>query len=133
MKPETVLPILMRGTAVAMGLTLGASHLFFPEAYFEALGQKNWDGEDPMQLFLAQVVGVLVAALCVGLWFAASDPRRYRLVIAQFFVASALIVPTYLYHLVSGSIGGVEWLILLGVLVLNAAFIKFYPGPNYQG
>ncbi len=134
MTKEQALPILMRGTAIAMGASLGLSHLFFPTWYFHLLGQTNWDGADPFHRFLVHVIGVLVLALCAGIWHAARDPRRYRLVIGQFFIASALIVPVYLYHLVfTGAIGGMEWLVLVGVVALNYGFFKLYPGADYKG
>ena len=113
------LKFLMRAVALVMGVGFGLSHLFFPSAYFRLLGQRAFDGADPMQVCLANLIGVLIIALCVGFWLAASDPVRNRAVVIVFLVTSVLLVPVYFYHLVfTRAIGGWEWLVGLAVAAM---------------
>jgi hypothetical protein len=119
MNKMTVLKLLMRFLALVMGIGFGLSHLFFPSRYFGWMGQSNFNVFDPFQLFLANVAGVIVISLCVGLWIAASDPIRYRVVVIMFIVAGTMMVPVFFIHLVfTTAISGWEWLnmILLGII-----------------
>ncbi|MCB9475833.1 MAG: hypothetical protein H6684_15815 [Deltaproteobacteria bacterium] len=128
MNDHRPLSILMRVIAVALGVGFGATHLLFPARYFALLGQTGYDAADPFHLFLAQCVGVVIVALCVGIWMAASDPAKYRLALVQFLVAGVLTVLVFLFHLlVTGAIGGLEWLSVLAVAVLVAVVWRLYP------
>jgi hypothetical protein len=131
MKDQRGLKTLMRATAVVIGVGLGLSHLLFPAKYFTILGQGNYDAGDPFHSFLANVAGALLIALCVGLWIAASDPVKNRVVIVMFLVACVLIVPVFLYHLVfTRAVGGMEWLNPLAVGALAWVFWKWRPWKN---
>ncbi len=118
---------LMRILSLAMGSGFGLSHLFFPAAYFGFLSQTQFDPGDPFQIFLANMVGVVVIALCVGFWIAAQDPIKYRVVIIQFFVCAGLTIPVFFFHLVTGTLRGWEWLNLAALIAATWAVYALYP------
>ena len=127
MNKEQMLKLLMRALAVGMGAGFGLSHLFFPGGYFSFLKQSAFNARDPFQIFLANMVGVTVIALCVGFWIAAKDPVKYRVVVIQFFVCALLTIPVFFYHLVTGALGGWEWLNLVFLIAATCAVYALYP------
>ncbi|MBZ0270605.1 hypothetical protein K8I61_01100 [bacterium] len=119
------LSALMRVTAIAEGAALGVSHIVFPARWFSWLSQTGFDAGDPFQMFLANMVGVLVVTLCVGLFIAARDPARYLVVVDMLILGGVLTVPVYLVHLVvSGAIGGWEWGVFAAVIAMTVVFYR---------
>jgi hypothetical protein len=127
-----LLPIFLRILAVVLFFYWGLTHLIYPQWYLVSLmGITQYDPGNAYDVWSANLMGVLNVSMAIAIWRAASDPRKFRLVIDMILMVSAGTVIVFVHSILMRGISSREWfnaaLIVVAIIVLTILYPRERP------